>query len=256
LISLNPEVQQSMTVQFPLIDTYQSKVPGLLRSTHTYKIDVVMKLMEGWLTPEELAGPSSQLYFTCVQQEIRLNIFNRNESLPLQGIVIFGMIMPRHGLTVENVRKLAKKMDEGGLSPALRIVIAGKESDKDLVRDLRELAKKLPRLYILGQLASFEQLAGCKYAISLDKLGYRDNASAMVNVLREGHLLFSLRSGEGPDGMIADAVRTMQLCEQSPHAFHLLLAQQQPRLRATAPEVVGKHLGLFFKGISDRLDGY
>jgi hypothetical protein len=253
VIALNPAVGLSVDRQFPGTTRYLSKVPGLLRSTHTLKIDFILKLVGAYLSPIDIESPSSNLYFAHGQQMLRLQHGTERRTLGLQGIVIFGMIMTRHGLSVENVGLLSDCMDRAGLSVNLKIVIAGKESDAKLVKALKELATRKPRVHFLGQLGDFGQLAGCRYALSLDDLGYRDNASAMVNVLREGHLLFSRRNGESAQSLVDGAVKTMLVYERSAYMYLELLAKQQPRMRNTSPEVVGTSLDGLFKQIAGAL---
>lgn len=249
LIALNPDVRDSMSDQFTLTP-FLSKVPGLMNSTHTVKIDTVMKLVGEYLGPIDIESPSSNLFFAHGQQMLRLREGSLIGSLGLKGIVIFGMIMPRHGLTVENVQRLSNAMDHAGLSSELKIVIAGKESDVALVKDLKKLAAKGHRVVFKGQIADFAELAGCRYAISFDELGYRDNASAMVNAIRAGHLLFSRRGGESDTSLTRGAVNAMVICERSEYFYYELLARQQPRMRNTSPELVGARLDGFFRSIA------
>lgn len=253
LIPLNPAVHASLGAQFPATTTFQSRVPGLLTSTHTTKIDLIMKLVGAYLSPIDVESPSSNTYFAHGQQVLRLDNGATHGSLGLQGIVIFGMIMPRHGLTVTNVTLLSDLMDAANLHAHLRIVIAGKESNAELVAAFKSLARRKPRVHFLGELADFVQLAGCRYAISFDELGYRDNASAMVNVIREGHLLFSRRNRESDDLLVRSAVRTMAICEKSSYMYYELLAKQQPRMRNTSPGTVGANLDGFFQRIAATL---
>lgn len=252
LVALNPAVRDSMASQFTLTP-FLSKVPGLLNSTHTVKIDTVMKLVGEYLGPIDIESPSSNLYFALGQQALRLKQGAMLGSLKLKGIVIFGMIMPRHGLTVENVQLLSDCMDHAGLSSKLKIVIAGKESDATLVKDLKKLHARGHRVVFKGQIADFAELAGCRYAISFDELGYRDNASAMVNTIRAGHLLFSRRGHESDKSLVRGAVGAMAVCERSDYFYYELLARQQPRMRNTSPEVVGSSLDLFFRNVAKAL---
>lgn len=250
LIALNPDVGRSLESQFPDTTRYLSKVPGLMRSLHTVQIDLILKIAGKYLSSIDVESPSSNLYLAHAQQYLRLRHGHALGSLGLQGIVIFGMIMPRHGLSVESITMLCNCMDKAGLSPDLKVVIAGKESSAPLVRDLKRLALKIPRVRFLGQIADFGELAGCRYAISFDELGYRDNASAMVNVIRAGHLLFSRRRQESDESLVVGAVKAMALCEKSLYFYYELLAQQQPRMRSTAPDLVGANLDRFFKQIA------
>lgn len=249
LVALNPTVHHSLQGDFPSLgrSLFRSRVPGLLRSVHTNRLDSVFGILGRYLTQEDVDSPAGRLYFAYSQQCIRLAEGERRGTLGLQGIVIFGMIMPRHGLSVATVERLARAMTEAGLSPAMQVVIAGKESDAGLVRDLKQAATRNPRIHYFGPLGDFGQLAGCRYAISFDALGYRDNASAMVNVVREGHLLFSRRGAESDEALITRTVRTIRMCEVNNGVYYDLLAAHQPRLRSACPEAVGARLDLFFR---------
>ncbi|MEM9553982.1 MAG: hypothetical protein AAGC60_06970 [Acidobacteriota bacterium] len=250
LVSLNPDVQDRMVHDFRGPSQYQSKVPGLMRSVHTTAIDRVMQMVGQYLRSVDMESPSSRLFFAGFQQYIRLSAPVLRDSQRLQGIVIFGMIMPRHGLSVAVVTRLACAMDDAGLHADLKVVIAGKESDATLVHGLRNLAGRNARVHFHGQLDGFEDLSHCRYAISFDALGYRDNASAMVNVLREGLLLFSRRGVERDADLIDRAVRMMTLCEGNPRFLLEMLALQQPRYRNTSPEATGVNLDLFFRRVA------
>jgi hypothetical protein len=144
-------------------------------------------------------------------------------------------------------------MDTAGLDPSLKIVIAGKESNKTLADQLRQLSLEVNRVSVSGKINGLDELAGCRYAISFDPGGYRDNASAMVNVVREGHVLFSRQSGETDDTLIARAVRGMGACEKSEAMYYDALAANQPRLREASPNIVGADLNIFFANVARNL---
>jgi len=254
VVSLNPDVGHAMDLQFPRVRRYVSRVPGLMSSIHTTKIDLLLKLVGQYLGPIDKYSAASNLFWARSQQLLRLSNAPVVASVGMKGIVIFGMIMPRHGLSEAVVKRLAAKMNEAGLDASLKIVIAGKESDDTLVASMKALPATNPRVHFAGRINGLDHYAGCRYAISFDELGYRLNASAMVNVVREGHLLFSKRGAETDNALIDRAVRCIQLCEANPRFYLEMLAQSQPRVRAAAPGHVGDALNRFFKSVAINLE--
>lgn len=195
------------------------------------------------------------------------------------GIVIFGMIGLRHGTSAENITKLCRALDRYNVPRQFKVVIVGKTQDKEVVAELIELQKTQRRLVVQGPLdvaqpfnkfmrnvglgtaqtdkfkkpivnIAFNPISQCRYAISFDKAGYRDNASAMVNMTRAGNLLFSLESSESVDDLIQRCARTIVRCGHDGDYYTTLLAAQQPRFRATDPTVVGLRLSGFFAGLA------
>lgn len=271
LISLNPDVGDAMSVQFDGIRRYTSRVPGLLNSPHTEKFDWLVDSVSLYLDPAEKTSADGNLVWAHAQQWFRSRYARPDKLEDIKGIVIFGMIMKRHGLSRDVIEQLARSMDEAGLNRELKIVIAGKLSDEQLVAELQELAAESDRVHFAGLIEGLDQFADCRYAISFDTLGYRHNASAMINTVREGHLLFSKRDHSTdnaatrakPGGgrqketdkeLIDRTIKVIKLAEANEHFYFKMLAQSQPRVRSNAPRTVGAGLDNFFESIAGGLE--
>jgi hypothetical protein len=243
LISLNPTVHDFLRDNFT-VPVERSKVPGFMTSLHTSSVDLILKYLGTDVSDIQRDAAGACLIHTLKMRNHYGRIAKLKEK---NGIVIFGMISARHGTTVANVEALCdalRKFDRD-----FKVIVVGKESDEKLVRDLRKLALKKKRLYVYGALPindAFNSLSNFKYAISFDPHGYRDNASAMVNMTRAGNLLFSRIGEEDDDELIARCVRNIRRCEKGVENYWAALADQQPRYRATEPILVGMQLDLFF----------
>ncbi|OEZ98927.1 hypothetical protein [Duganella sp. HH101] len=273
LITLNPSVHSHMQGQFPAdaVQGMQSQVPGLMTSVHTTVLSHIYQYL-GFLDPPTLPGiarPSNptpvptlksdgddNLNLAIMVQEFRLRISQARQiqvATPTvrSGIVLFGMISARHGTTVANVSNLCAALTRAGIDNTFHVIVAGKEEEEDLVTALRDLAKSTPRLKVPGLLGSFDELAHCQYALSFDPHGFRSNASAMINVIRAGHLLFSRNSGESDEQLV---IRAVQAIANKKKDFNLTraLADQIPRCIESEEHVVGRKLEQFFDSIAAR----
>ncbi len=251
LIALNPDVCGYLNTQYTPQQASLSQVPGLLGSLHTTSLDGVLRHL-GPDTPLELMD----IFGACLMQRLRLaNGYGTNVARCANtGVVVFGMITARHGTTLENIRNLCGTIGRVGLGHGFKVIVVGKTQDSKLAKALSDLGKETTNVHLVfhGELDAgdaFNSFVGCRYAISFDPKGYRDNASAMVNVTRAGHLLFSRNSGECDAQLVRRAVMEMILCERNTGHLVTLLAQQQPRYRATDPFRVGTILDAFFRGI-------
>jgi hypothetical protein len=98
----------------------------------------------------------------------------------------------------------------------------------------------------LGEQDDLSFTANCRYAISFDPLGYRDNASAMVNMVRAGLFLFCLNRDEAPEALCQRAARWIAACERSDDKYLDLLALAQSQFRAMEAAIVASRLDAIF----------
>jgi len=248
LVALNPDVSRSLGADFRGVRIARSRVPGLMTSLHTSSVDQILRFMG---TPTH-GAEAHNLISGCLLQRLRLlNEYSHDATLrATSGIVLFGMITQRHGTTVANVSSLCTALDSARLPAPFKVIIVGKTQEPSLERDLRALAATTPRLTYHGLLNSFNDLVGSRYAISFDPLGFRHNASAMVNVTRAGHLLFSRRGGESDRELMARTAQVIRMCERNPSVYAEMLAAQQPRFRSTSPLIVGFDLDRLFREVA------
>lgn len=275
LVSLNPTVHQFLTEQFSSSPVEGSQVPGFMTSLHTSSVEQILKFLPLDTPPEALNTAGA-----CLLQILKAhNNWPRPPELARvsEGIVVFGMITARHGTTVKNMKALCLAFKRYNVPTTFKVVIIGMPEVK-LMKDLTELASRYGRLVVYGALPSslpfdkfmqsvgkestassaiknvninigFNPISQCQYAISLDELGYRENASAMVNMVRAGNLLFSRNGGETDEGLIDRCARVIAHCRRDPGYYTTLLARQQPRFRDTDSTVVGLRLNNFFSDL-------
>ncbi|MGG1948386.1 hypothetical protein AB1286_26860 [Trinickia sp. NRRL B-1857] len=275
LVSLNPTVHQFLAKEFTGLPVESSQVPGFMTSLHTSSVEHILKFLPRDTPPDALNMAGS-----CLLQILKAhNNWPRPRELARvsEGIVVFGMISARHGTTVENMKALCCALGKYNVPKTFKVVIIGMPEVK-LTKNLNTLAKQYGRLVVFGALPSslpfdqfmqsvgkesvasaaiknvnvnigFNPIAQCRYAISLDKLGYRENASAMVNMVRAGNLLFSRIGGETDEDLIDRCARVIAHCRQDPVHYSNLLAEQQPRFRDTDSTVVGLRLNNFFSDL-------
>ncbi|MQA41757.1 hypothetical protein [Rugamonas aquatica] len=272
LITLNPAVHGHMQEEFPADDVQglQSQVPGLMTSLHTTVLSRIFHYL-GYLDPPTLPGivrptnplpvprltddPKTKQCLAILMQELRLRLNLSRQTVGAvapgeAGIVLFGMISARHGTTRSNVQALCAALTLAAIPDTFRVIIAGKEEEADLVSDLRDLATTTPRLRVIGLLKSFDELAHCKYALSFDTHGFRTNASAMINVMRAGHLLFSRNGGESDDQLIQRTVNFIRQAGPRAQPVSYMISQQMPRCLDSDEQIVGRRLGQFFDSIA------
>ncbi|NOT10191.1 MAG: hypothetical protein HOP28_18510 [Gemmatimonadales bacterium] len=261
LVALNPTVHRGLGGFFPTTRRALSRVPDLMTSLHTSSLDLILRFLDGDMPSIEALNMAG----ACLIQHLRLHNTYPPTARPtaaasvrhralraMQGVVIFGMISARHGVTPQSVAALCGALDAAGFPATFRVVIAGKEAEPHLVQQFQALVQAFPRLAVVGPIDSFNSLAGCRYAISFDEHGFRTNASAMVNVTRAGHALFSRQGAGEMDGqLIARAVGQMALAETRAAGPTALLAAQQPRYRIASSEAVGRELDQFFRDLAD-----
>jgi len=273
LVSLNPDVDRGLTLDFgPRLPSNLSRVPGLTTSLHTTSVDLIMQYLgelqamdrQTQLTSSSMVstpvvhrseGVASHSFISALLlQELRArNGYGVHPLLRgVKGILIFGMITGRHGTTVENVTNLCVALNIANAPEDFRVVIAGKTTDKDLEGNLKKLANtvKCKRLLFAGEINSFDDVAGLKYAISFDEHGFRTNASAMVNAIRAGGILFCRIGSESDKDLISRCVAKVGKCEERSANYMIQLMRQQPRFRETRPAQVGIALDQFFRQVT------
>jgi len=248
LMALNPDVRGQIAHQFGE-RVALSRVPGLMTCVHTSSVDLILRYLE---------GESSAVVHTAAAmllQQFRLRTvpsrLTNHARRQTQGIVVFGMITARHGLSADIIRHLCRRLAMYGFGRDFKVVIAGKTQTAALESDLRAIDSA--RLVFHGTLDlrdGFTTLAGCRYAMSFDPLGFRDNASAQVNVTRAGHLLFSRNSGEACEAMIERALVEIVRCERDPERFTDTLIAQSSRFINTSPSAVGNELDQFLRRLA------
>ena len=149
-------------------------------------------------------------------------------------------------------------MNAAGMSADLKIVIAGKQSASALHGDLSKEEKAKGRIVYARSIDSLDIVSGCRYAISFDPLGLRDNSSSMINLLHRGHLLFCKGRASkhlhmrSDDELIDHAVSVMQKCEQKEEFYSRMLTEQQRLVRSTLPDKVGAELNAIFHSVAAR----
>jgi hypothetical protein len=263
LLALNPTVHDTLApMEARGFTRAQSQVPSLMTSLHTTCLDRIMRYAVG----SEVTAESALALRTggaCILQELRLANTRTQpdeEDRSRKGLLIFGMITARHGVSQDLMASLCSGLSE--FPAEFKIAVAGRVQDRALAGQLRALADSNPRFQYLGELSenSLDSLAGYRYAVSFDQHGYRTNASAMVNVTRAGKLLFS-RDGtlENDQQLIQRAVGEMKRCEgllpgmdpggaRSRYLSRLTL--QFPRVMESAGIRVGRRLDTIFRNVA------
>ena len=261
LLALNTVVKGELEEAFPGRTVGISQVPQLMRSLHAEAVD---KIMDYAIGPNVMDRSSLSLGSACVLQQLRLAEHRSYGSPPQDGVLLFGMIDGRHG-TFEDVSGLASRLPGN-----MVVAVAGKDKSAALVNQLQTAAQTpANKIKYIGPLPvtsdkkyehvnTLDSLAGYTYAISFDEKGYRDNASAMVNVLRAGKILFSRKENETNDALIARAVQEIASIEgrksAASNALSLVelsaLSKQMPRFHEASSRPVGKRLDLLFRNVA------
>jgi hypothetical protein len=249
LVALNPEVEQKLRAELASCTIVDSRVPGYMTSLHTSSVDLIMQYVGDFCN--ETARDWTGAYMLQTLRLLQSTNSTFEDRRRTKGIIIFGTITSRHGTTVENVTNLCKALANNPAIPNdVKVVIVGKtpNAETELETALRNaVASSSGRLIFHGELGSFNDLAGCRYAISFDSKGFRDNASAMVNVTRAGHLLFSRMHNEDDTSLIRRTVAAIADCERNGTSYINQLAAQHPRFQCTSEVVVGQNLDRFFR---------
>ena len=251
LMALNPDVQQQIARSVNESNVALSRVPGLMTCVHTSSVDHILRYLQGApLTVRHTAA-------AVLLQQLRLRTvpsqLANNTRRQTQGIVVFGMVTQRHGLSADIIRYLCKRLAMYGFAPDFKVVIAGKTQTRSLENELRAInSARLVFHGTLDQRDGFTTLAGCRYAISFDPLGFRDNASAQVNVIRAGHVLFSHNRNETSESMIERALAEIVRCERNPEHYTDALIAQSGRCINTSPDTVGNELDHFLRTLASK----
>ena len=188
---------------------------------------------------------------------------NRSSSSALKGVLIFGTLCGRHFNEVHLASLAQAVLEKFGKD--FKIVIAGNPKGGPLKDSVTAASDRYGNVELIGKVDTLDCLPAVKYAISFDKDGYRNNASAMINVIRAGFLLFARRMADenrfitgisGKDetdaNLIQRAVGVMEKCEGAGgdnRRYHYLAAQQGRSKRATVDKV-GPGLDAIFHSIA------
>lgn len=252
LMALNPDVRGQIEHQFNE-RVALSRVPGLMTCVHTSSVDLILQYLHGE-SPAVMHTAAAVLLQQFRHRTVPSQLTNHARR-QTQGIVVFGMITARHGLSVDIIRHLCKRLAMYGFGRDFKVVVAGKTQTASLESGLRDIDSV--RLVFHGTLDhrdGFTTLAGCRYAMSFDPLGFRNNASAQVNVTRAGHLLFSRNGGETSEAMIERALQEIVRCERTPDRFTDALIAQSGRFIDTSPSAVGNELDRYLRGLASSDD--
>lgn len=275
IITLNPDVKKEIDNFFlnntkPFIKKptiYLSSVPNLMNSTATKVTDKILEYIgDEPLLNLNLAGAcvisklkeGNRTYASKNIEDItKSNTTSKNKGINLEqlktlkrGIVMFGSVVIRHGTTKENVENLCDHLREKENLKDFPVVISGSQPDQELIKDIASINLSKDSIIITGTIDNFDVLANCKYAISFDNLGFRDNASAMVNVIRSGHLLFCRKQNENDAQLIERATHEISLCERNNSHYIRLLEEQQSDFRRLNTKLVGDELCNIFNNIA------
>jgi hypothetical protein len=212
LIALNRQVQLDLQADFENLSVLRSRVPNLETTVAAPLVDLVQRyLPDASSLPRAVADGQAlgMAYFMRrLAQTGRAPTTARN-------ITIFGLITGRHGLSVDSVGRLATELDQRGVPPEVRVNIVGRAQDRTLADALRQFARRSPRVQFTGEAASLDFTGESRYAVSFDPRGFRDNASAMVNMVRAGALLFCRLGPDEDDAALCRRIAvTILMCER------------------------------------------
>lgn len=244
LVSLNPEIGARLAADFRGLTVRNSRVPSLMTCFHTTSVDLIMQFVG------DIDDERSDVATACLMQQLRLVNRPPTAVQAAEGILIFGMITPRHGLSAAVVNRLCDELDRHPALANVSVIIAGKPDHDGLVAELRNLAARRRRVIYHGLLRSFDDVAGVRYGISFDQHGFRHNASAQVNMIRAGHILFSRNGAETDAQLITRAVNYIEQCEHNSRTRLDVMTGQRSIARSSAPNDVGRGLDEFFRSLS------
>jgi len=267
IITLNPNVKDEINglvkTKNKNLNIYLSSVPNLMNSTATKITDKILEYIgdEPFLNVasacviSKLKERNRTYASTNIEDIAKSNSTSKNKRINIEqlrtlkrGIVMFGSVVTRHGTTKENIENLCIHLKKKENLKDFPIVISGSQPDQELIKDIASINSPKGSIIITGTIDNFDVLTNCKYAISFDDLGFRDNASAMVNVIRSGHLLFYRKQNENDTKLIERATREISLCELNNGHYIRLLEEQQSDFRRLNTKLVGDELcGIFQK---------
>lgn len=254
LVALNRQVRNDL-IQDEIVKperVFLSRVPNLESRGVTNIADLVRRHLPAPSDEEVAEGHDLGLAF--VYRELNRYEAGSGEETPPalpHGIAIFGSITERHGLSTESVKLLNRDLDRVRASrDDFPIYIAGRTSDRELKGRLELLSRRDSRIFFLGEIPNLQFTQNCRYAISFDEFGYRDNASAMVNMVRAGTLLFCRRRvgdvWETDHQLSHRAATTIAACERQEGNYLQVLSLQQPLFVEMDAFVVALNLDRIF----------
>lgn len=136
-----------------------------------------------------------------------------------------------------------------------------------IIEEYQEIKSQQDKIKIIvtNRITSLESLSNCKYAISFDANGYRENASSMINLIRSGFALFEKKHFNLTKGdekkykdlisnkdkeFINEVAKKIIAMEHDDNMFFQWLVQQQPRYKQHALSKVGDGLVKVFDNIA------
>jgi hypothetical protein len=288
VVGLNRQIVGRLRPQFTG-STYSSVVPGLMTSMHTGLVDRIMDFLpragdqSDWR--HELATVLPLLnhyrltdliaaYAPDVQRRYgramvgahllqRFRVGLRQQPKPQypgalsSSIAIFGMVQDRHAMAVSekdpsaslarNIQLLIAELNAKRVHRRVEIILAGKPPKPPLAKALKAISS--PRFKQLGLVNSLDQLAFCKYAISFDHAGFRENASAMVNMIRNGQLMFSCEADEYASDFARRVAQRIFDIENQEAAYRREMLHQHHHYMAHDGAHVGAQLDRHFRSI-------
>lgn len=272
IITLNPNVKDEISglikAKNKNLNIYLSSVPNLMSSTATKATDKILEYignepllnlnLAGACVISKLKERNRTYASKNIEDITKINSTSKNKRSNIEqlrnlkrGIVMFGSVVTRHGTTKENIENLCIHLKKKENLKNFPVVISGSQPDQKLIEDIASIDSSKDSIIITGTIDNFDVLANCKYAISFDTLGFRDNASAMVNVIRSGHLLFCRKQNENDPQLIERATREISLCEINNGHYIKLLEEQQSDFRRLNTKLVGDELCDIFQKIAN-----
>jgi hypothetical protein len=265
LIALNPVQLDQVTAWARQMKAARalSQVPGMLTSSAASIVHKVRGYLDAEATPEQLKL-ANMLLFERLRGRASAAPAHQPGAPPQEnrprGAVIFGMIRNAHGLTEQNLRNFCDQLDAQKLAPDFKLIIAGVPYDKKLVDGLVALSQGdlRHRLVIIPGVADdLRELDRVKFAVSFDAIGFRTNASSMINMITNGLVLFphphDAGGGVRPE-QLKTTVMAIQRCEgpNGGGCYAELLGMQAQRFDQLAPGIVGAALSRQFAALATR----
>lgn len=242
LIAVERQVQVDLQKDFPQVTVLRSRVPNLDSTRTAHLVDLVQSYLP---KPSDLSAEFASGQSLGMAWFMRGIASADGATTTARNIAIFGSIVGRHGLSKRSVTELASALDVAGVSSEIKINIVGRAQDRSLADTLRYL--NLPRVLFTGEVDNFLFARDCRYAISFDQEGFRDNASAMVNMIRAGTLLFCRTSPEETiENLCRRVALTIKKCERTEGNYLTVLSMLQPLFRETEAFLVANRLDALF----------
>jgi hypothetical protein len=250
IITVNKEVKEKIqnAVQCPI---YVSAVPNLMKNSHTHIVDKILDCL-GDMKYINTASAMAHLKlrsipFSTQKAEMKnklLSKIHHPEKKNGKGLLIF-CPSARHGFDEKVLNELKIKVQikvQQKFGQNFKIFLAGEGSstyEQGIIEGV-------------GRVDTLEVLSNARYAISFDAFGFRTNASAIINVIRSGFLVFTRRSNEinNNNDLIDRTLKLITMCEANEGFYHRMLEAQQSLYRILRTDVIGRKLDEIFSEIS------